>query len=91
MEARDIVANKDVARVLLQKKIQSAKTPEEKEKFEKEMFELMQVTFDCLSGDISYTNPSSSTVTDNIPLLYPSVNCRICSVTSYFFNMNMQT
>ncbi|KAM9451662.1 legumain-like isoform 1-T2 [Clarias gariepinus] len=40
--ARDIVANKDVAFVILQKKIQSAKTPEEKERYEKERFDLMQ-------------------------------------------------
>lgn len=44
MEVQDIVANKDVAMMILQKKIQSAKTPEEKEEFEKQMFELHQVT-----------------------------------------------
>lgn len=43
--ARDIVANKDVAFVILQKKIQSAKTPEEKERYEKERFDLMQVIY----------------------------------------------
>ncbi|MCI4386544.1 hypothetical protein PGIGA_G00063620 [Pangasianodon gigas] len=42
MEGQDIVANKDVHMVILQKKIQSAKTPEEKERFEKQKFELLQ-------------------------------------------------
>ncbi|XP_058271514.1 legumain-like [Hemibagrus wyckioides] len=42
MEVQDVVANKDVAMMILQKKIQSAKTPEEKEQFEKQMFELHQ-------------------------------------------------
>ncbi|XP_017347726.1 legumain [Ictalurus punctatus] len=42
MDARDFVANKDVAIAILQKKIQSAKTPEEKERFEKQKFELLQ-------------------------------------------------
>lgn len=58
MDARDFVANKDVAIAILQKKIQSAKTPEEKERFEKQKFELLQVTCDCLSDYINYTNPS---------------------------------
>lgn len=44
MEVRDVVANKDVHLVILQKKIESAKTPEEKERFEKQKFELLQVT-----------------------------------------------
>ncbi|XP_060792199.1 legumain-like [Neoarius graeffei] len=42
MEVQDVVANKDVAVVILEKKIQNAKNPEEKERFEKEKFELLQ-------------------------------------------------
>ncbi|KAB5548861.1 hypothetical protein PHYPO_G00060580 [Pangasianodon hypophthalmus] len=42
MEVQDVVANKDAHIVILQKKIQSAKTPEEKERFEKQKFELLQ-------------------------------------------------
>ncbi|XP_007254229.1 legumain [Astyanax mexicanus] len=42
MEPRDCVANQDVAVALLQKKILSAKSAEDKAKYEKEMAELMQ-------------------------------------------------
>lgn len=52
--ARDIVANKDVAFVILQKKIQSAKTPEEKGRYEKERFDLMQVIYNWLNDCINY-------------------------------------
>lgn len=44
MEAQEMVASKDVHLVILQKKIQSAKTQEERERFEKEQSELIQVT-----------------------------------------------
>lgn len=69
MAARSIVANKDVSLVILETKIQSAKTPEEKERFEKEQFELLRVTCDWLHDYINYTNPTSSTVTDNMTFL----------------------
>ncbi|KAK3524376.1 hypothetical protein QTP70_028017 [Hemibagrus guttatus] len=42
MEVKDVVANKDVAMMILQKNIQSAKTPEEREQYEKQVFELHQ-------------------------------------------------
>lgn len=48
MEARNIVASKDVPIEILQRKIQSAKTSEEKEQYEKQIFELMQVPCGCL-------------------------------------------
>lgn len=44
MDVPDLVANRDVCMVLLQKKIQNAKTPEEREQFEKQKFELHQVS-----------------------------------------------
>lgn len=49
MEAQTIVASKDVPIEILQRKIQSAKTSEEKEQYEKQILELMQVTCVCLS------------------------------------------
>ncbi|KAI5096661.1 legumain precursor [Silurus meridionalis] len=42
MEVKDIVPSKDVRMVTLQRKIESAKSPEERERFEKEKFELLQ-------------------------------------------------
>ncbi|TSL04279.1 Legumain [Bagarius yarrelli] len=42
MEIGDVVANKDVPMAMLQKRIQSAKTPEQRALYEKQLFELHQ-------------------------------------------------
>ncbi|XP_027012888.1 legumain-like [Tachysurus fulvidraco] len=42
MDVPDLVANRDVHMMLLQRKIQNANTPEEREQFEKQKFELHQ-------------------------------------------------